>query len=182
MKQVGGRHLIVVAVAVLAAVAGFLVSRGTSDPAPTAQVDPAAGNAILALALPDSHGELQALQQWRDRVLVVNFWATWCPPCLTEIPDFAAVSRGFADSPVQFVGLAIDKAESVRKFGEEHNVPYPLLIGTPQTLGLTTALGNAVQALPYTIIFDRAGKIAHIKLGTLNRTELEGKIRALLGE
>ena len=175
----GWRAVAVATVAILAAAAGFVVSRNAGDPT-TVRVAPDAAAAVLALALPDAAGSAQPLAQWRGSVLVVNFWATWCPPCLAEIPDFAAASRGFSGTAVQFVGIGIDRPESVRSFGDEHEVPYPLLVGTPQTLALTAGLGNRAQALPFTIIFDRAGNIAHIKLGALNRTELEGKIRALL--
>jgi peroxiredoxin len=176
----GWRAAVVATVAILAAAAGFLVSRNTVDSGDAGHVAPDAGAAVLALTLPDATGSTQSLAQWRGSVLVVNFWATWCPPCLAEIPDFAAASRSFSGAAVQFVGIGIDRVESVRSFDDEHEIPYPLLVGTPQTLELTAELGNRAQALPFTVIFDRDGNIAHIKLGALNRTELEGKIRALL--
>ncbi|NMG76091.1 redoxin domain-containing protein [Aromatoleum diolicum] len=177
------RNTLIVAVAALAASAGYLAQRNASSS--TSGQPYAARNAgapILALTLPDSNGGLQALEQWRGKVLVVNFWATWCPPCLREIPDFARVSERFSGAAVQFVGISIDKPDNVRKFADELKVPYPLLIAPLQTLELTTPLGNTAQALPFTAIFDRRGGLQLIKLGTLNEVELEGKIRALLAE
>lgn len=167
-------------VAVAAATAGYLTNRNTQPPAETAGVSPDAGSALLGLTLPDLAGQPQALSQWQGKVLVVNFWATWCPPCRKEIPDFAEVSLKLSEQPVQFVGLSIDAADKVQAFQDEHAVPYPLLIGTPQTLQLAADFGNQAQALPFTVILDRDGRIAHIKLGTLKADELEGRIRALL--
>ena len=175
------RTALIAATAILAAATGFLASRTFFDGASDTQgIDTTAGRSLFTLTLPDSDGKPQALEQWRGKVLVVNFWATWCPPCRTEIPDFSDVSRAFADAPVQFVGVSIDNVTKVREFDTEFDIPYPLLIGTPQTLGLTASLGNTAQALPFTIIFDRTGDIGLIKLGVLKRAELEGKIRALL--
>ncbi|WP_018988048.1 TlpA family protein disulfide reductase [Aromatoleum toluclasticum] len=175
------RNTLILAVAAVAGFAGYLTRHAASPsrPAPP-QVARDAGAPILALELPDSNGQPQALAQWRGKVLVVNFWATWCPPCLREIPEFAAVSRRFADAPVQFVGIGIDQPDNVRRFSEENKVPYPLLIAPLQTLAVTSALGNTSQALPFTAIFDRQGELDFVKLGTLNEAELEGKIRALL--
>ncbi|NMG46053.1 redoxin family protein [Aromatoleum toluvorans] len=176
------RNILIVAVAAIAALGGYLAQRSIApSPATGApQVARDAGAPILALNLPDSKGANQALAQWRGKVLVVNFWATWCPPCLREIPEFSAVSRRFADAPVQFVGIGIDQPDNVRKFAEENKVPYPLLIAPLETLAVTSALGNSSQALPFTAIFDRQGELDFVKLGTLNEAELEGKIRALL--
>lgn len=177
--------LLIAAVAVGAAAAGYLTRQGLSEPDSAARLDPAtaehAGTALMALELPDLDGHPQALEQWRGNVLVVNFWATWCPPCIKEIPEFSAVSRRHADAPVRFVGISIDQAEAVRRFQRDFEVPYPLLIGTPNTLTMAKSFGNSVQALPFTVILDQAGEVRHIKLGTLNEAELEGKIRALLG-
>lgn len=173
------RALLIAAVAVAAGLAGYFTREGTRSDA-EAGVDPKAGGQLLAMTLPDAQGQPQALAQWRGKVLVMNYWATWCPPCRREIPDFAAVSRAFSEAPVQFVGISIDRVENVTAFAAELDVPYPLLIGSPDTLAMTERLGNRAQALPFTVILDRAGDIRHVRLGTLNQTELEGKIRALL--
>lgn len=174
------RTLLVAAVAITAGVAGYLAREGASTGAEAPGADPQAGRQLLAMTLADAHGQGQALEQWRGKVLVMNYWATWCPPCRKEIPDFAAVSRKFSAEPVQFVGISIDRVENVKAFDAEFEVPYPLLIGSPDTLAATQHLGNTAQALPFTVILDRQGDIRHVRLGTLNQAELEGKIRALL--
>ena len=81
---------------------------------------------------------------------------------------------------MQFIGLSIDSVDKVRAFKDEFKVPYPLLIAGPEVLTLAAGFGNEARALPFTLIIDRDGTVRHIKLGTLKREELEGKIRALL--
>ncbi len=176
------QYLLVAVVAVAAGIAGYLTSRSL-QPAASAgvqAVSPESVDALFALTLPDSEGQPQQLAQWRGKVIVANFWATWCPPCRKEIPDFAEASRNMAADPVQFVGISIDSVDRVRTFDDEFDVPYPLLIAGPDVLKLAAGFGNTAQALPFTVIIDRDGRVRHIKLGTLNRSELEGKIRAML--
>jgi len=139
-----------------------------------------AGSAFWDRSFETPVGKNQPLSQWKGQVLVVNFWATWCPPCRKEIPDFSAASEALADQPVQFIGISIDSLEKVRAFDDEFKVPYPLLIAGADILTLAAGFGNDARALPFTVVIDREGKARHIKLGTLNRDELERKIRAPL--
>ena len=111
------RYALIAAVALMSAAAGWQFNRHTA-PTTKPQIAPGASAALMALALPDPDGTTQAIEQWRGKVLILNFWATWCPPCLREIPDFAKVSQAFADAPVQFVGISIDSADKVRAFGD----------------------------------------------------------------
>jgi len=176
----GAQYILIATIAVAAAAAGMVVSRSGTPDAALPGVAANAGESLLALNLRDAAGTEYPLENWRGRIMVINFWATWCPPCLREIPDFIAVSRRHDPAVVQFVGISIDNADNVREFDDAFQVPYPLLIGSLETLGLAAAFGNTAQALPFTVILDRQGAIRHVKLGTLNETELEGKIRALL--
>ena len=174
-------YLLIATAAAAAAAAGMYASatlRGNHSAA--AEFPRAAADTLLAITLPDAEGVDHSLADWRGKVLVINFWATWCPPCIKEIPEFSAVARRHAEQPVQFVGLSIDTADNVREFNARFEVPYPLLIGNSQTLSLATEVGNTARALPFTVIIDRDGRIAHVTLGTLNEDQLEGKIRPLL--
>lgn len=174
------RYALIAVVAIAAGTAGYLTN--TSMRATASANDAASGSAetLYAITLPDTEGTEQTLAQWRGSVIVVNFWATWCPPCIKEIPEFSAVSRKYADAPVQFVGISIDTLENVKSFDEKFDVPYPLLIGSSQTLGLAAEFGNTARALPFTVILDRQGRVQHVTLGTLNEKQLERKISALL--
>lgn len=183
MRKRAARLALLAGLAILAAAAGHLTRQHLADgaTAATRQVPAAAVDALFALELPDADGRPQPLSQWRGKVVVANFWATWCPPCRKEIPEFAAVSTDLADAPVQFVGISIDSADKVRAFDDEFDVPYPLLIASHEVLALAAEFGNDAQALPFTVIIDRDGRARHVKLGTLDKAQLEGKIRPLLG-
>lgn len=172
--------LILAAVALAAASAAYFARHSGGHGPAVHEVSASSVDALLALRLPDTAGVDQALEQWRGKVIVANFWATWCPPCRKEMPDFAASSQAFADQPVQFVGISIDDADKVRAFGEELQIPYPLLIAGNEVLQLARGFGNDARALPFTVILDRAGKPRLIRLGSLTRSELDARIRELL--
>lgn len=143
-------------------------------------VAPNASKALLALTLPDLAGTPQALGQWKGKILVVNYWATWCPPCKEEMPAFSRIHEKYAANGVQFVGISIDSAEKVKKFQSASPVRYPLLLGSMENMQTTVDLGNAAQGLPFTVILDRQGEVYSTKLGKLPESVLEERLMALL--
>lgn len=173
--------LLVLLVALLASTAGiYVASLRETPPAPAVSADTTAR--LYALRLPDLANQVQPLAQWKGKVLVVNFWATWCPPCRKEIPEFDKTAQHFKDKDVQFVGISIDSPDKVRQFRDETQVTYPLLIAGLDTLEIADALGNRARALPFTVIFDRAGRLQHVKLGTLTQAQLTQQIESALAQ
>ena len=172
---------LVVIVALAAGGAGMLYARKDAPPATASPVQTAALAKLMALDLPDAKGVRQPLAQWKGKVLVVNFWATWCPPCRKEIPAFSAMSQKYADKDVQFVGISIDTEKNVSDFQAAQKVRYPLVIASPAVVQLTEELGNASQGLPFTLIIDKTGAISLVKLGALSEDELDRKLAGLSG-
>lgn len=138
------------------------------------------GSAVLSIVLPDAQGQQQPLAQWRGKVLVVNFWATWCAPCREEMPEFVATQKRDGAKGVQFVGIAVDDPEKVRAFVKEIGLNYPALIGGYGAIELSKRLGNDLAALPFTIVLDRAGRVAHTQLGPLKPAKLDDLLGRLL--
>jgi len=128
---------------------------------------------LLAIALPDEQGASQPLSQWRGKLMVVNFWATWCAPCREEMPLFVKAQREHGARGVQFVGIAIDEAPKVRQFTQEIGLNYPSLIGGYGAMELSKSLGNTVMALPFTIVVDRQGRIVMTQLGPVKPAQLD---------
>ena len=163
-----------VAIAASAAGAGFQLWRTRGGPA----VDATA--ALLALRLKDLDGTEQALNQWQGKVLVINFWATWCAPCREEIPAFVRLQEKYRDRGLQFVGIAIDEPGPARAFAREFAINYPVLVGNLQAMEISRAAGNRAGALPFTVVLDRRGSVADTALGKLSEDRLDALILGLL--
>jgi thiol-disulfide isomerase/thioredoxin len=134
----------------------------------------------MLASLSDPSGRPQMMSQWRGKVLVVNFWATWCAPCRKEIPALIRVQHKYALNGVQFVGIALDNVSKVRDYAEEMRIDYVLLIGGIETLGVTKDLGNRAGVLPFTVVLDRAGKVAYGHTGALTEALLGDVLTPLL--
>jgi len=134
--------------------------------------------ALFGVALPDAKGREQSIGQWQGKVLVVNFWATWCVPCREEMPEFVKAQQELGPRGLQFVGIAIDDVAKVEAFAAELGLNYPVLIGGYGAIELSRSFGNRLGALPFTIIVDRSGRISHTQLGPIKDEHL----RAIVGQ
>lgn len=130
----------------------------------------------------DMAGETRALKEWRGKVVVVNFWATWCAPCRTEMPGFAALQRQYGSQGVQFVGVAFDDRPTVQAFLQKTKlaIPYPLLPADEEILPLMRAYGNAQAVLPHTVVVDRQGRVILSHIGILSKADMARHIEAAL--
>ena len=170
------RRAALVVAAALALAAGLYFGRPAAPPTTS---DPAA-QAMLALSLPDLDGAQRPLGQWRGKVLVVNFWATWCAPCREEMPAFVKAQSEYGPRGLQIVGIGIDDAAKLRQFATEIGLNYPALVGGYGALELSKTLGNTLLALPFTVVIDRQGKVAHTQLGPLKPDKLAAIVTQLL--
>lgn len=163
-------------IALMAFGAGIWVSEKRQADAP----DQTASQALFALALPDLQGQSRRLEQWRGKVLVVNFWATWCAPCREEIPIFVGLQDRYAANGLQFVGISIDEVDKTREFATTFKMNYPVLIGTFDTVEVSRQAGNKRRVLPYTVILNRNGEIVAAELGGVSEEKLEALVKPLL--
>lgn len=113
---------------------------------------------------------------WRGRPLLVNFWATWCPPCIEELPLLSRIYDEKKANGWQFIGLAIDQPDLVQRFLARTPVSFPVVMAGAKGVGLTRSLGNAAGGLPFSVIFDAKGEIRQRKLGQLKPADLRAWI------
>lgn len=128
----------------------------------------------------DLEGATRRVQEWDGKVLVVNFWATWCAPCRKEIPFFNTLQQRYAEQGLQFVGIAVDDARAVKRFMEVIPIDYPVLVGDDDAIPVAKAYGNKEGVLPFTVFIGRDGNIASIAKGGLTEEIAEQTLRKLL--
>lgn len=150
--------------------AGVWVAQQRYTPDDTAQ---AAHLAVWQTTFTDLQGRPQSLSQWRNKMLVVNFWATWCAPCREEIPDLNAIRREYAAKNLEIVGIGIDNAAAMINYTRSVPIDYPIWVGENNALELSRALGNPAGALPYTVVFAPDGTILLRHLGRLPKNKLQ---------
>ncbi len=173
--------ILLVGFALIAAVVGYKIGFNEKTPsAPPAINASASLNALTGLSLTDLSGQVQGLESWRGRILVVNYWATWCAPCRDEMPGFSRLHQKLQAKGVQFVGISTDTADKIIEFQKTTPVGYPLLIGDMNVMTKSAELGNNRQALPFTAVFDREGNLAMTRLGRWNEAELEARLDDLI--
>ena len=144
-------------------------------------------------------GKTLRLSDYRGQVVVLNFWATWCPPCREEIPDFIALYRAYKDAKVAVIGIALnDEADNLRSFSEKFGIPYPIVMGNEEVLAVFSqvegvpsvlrrgsnevTMGNGgIQVIPTTFTIDREGNIYRKHVGLRKREDLEPEVNKLLG-
>ncbi|MBJ7516341.1 MAG: TlpA family protein disulfide reductase [Stenotrophomonas sp.] len=143
------------------------------DPASKA-VSAGIGDPLPPLVLPDLSGAPVDLQRFRGRPLLINVWASWCAPCVEEMPELARFAAAQGDHGVQVLGLALDSAEGVREFLRRVPVDYPIVLETPGPADASVHLGNTQGLLPYTVLVDAQGRIVRQKLGPFVHGEIEG--------
>jgi thiol-disulfide isomerase/thioredoxin len=127
---------------------------------------------LPAIVLPALSGAPTTLQTFRGKLLVVNFWATWCEPCRREIPLLQRLQHEHAKDGIEVVGIAVDHREDVARYAAQQHIAYPLLVGEQGGLEMVNALGMDT-VLPFSVFADRSGRIVTLKIGELHRDEAE---------
>lgn len=167
------RTWLVAGVGALAAAGGaFWYGRKAALPESTAEADGAAAVDLWAQRFPRPEGGELVMAELRGRPLLINFWATWCPPCIKELPEFDRFARARA-AQLQVVGLAIDQLAPVQEFLKKQPVGFAIGLAGFAGTDLARSLGNAAGALPFTVLLDGQGRVLQRKLGETHATDLE---------
>jgi len=178
----------VVAIVGLALAAGYVSSRylgpaSKNPPAPTTVGPKAAATAIPErrpdFSLVDSQGRRRSISEWDGRPLMVNFWATWCPPCRREIPLLNALRGKYGPRGYEIVGIAVDFRDDVLAYMNSTPISYPMLIGEQDAIDVAQAFGIDDLYYPSTVFIDRRGRIVTIKVGELHAPEADAILSAV---
>lgn len=135
---------------------------------------------LQLIPLPDLTGHTRQISEWRGKIVLVNFWATWCAPCREEIPMLIALREKYSSNGLEIVGIAVDSVSNVVEYASKYGITYPVLIADAGGIDVMRKLGNAAGALPYTVVLDRSGVIVSRKLGILRRSEVEHQIKEMI--
>lgn len=135
---------------------------------------------LFAATLPDLDDKPVALERYKGKPLVVNFWARWCGPCRAEIPELIKF-RNAHKGKIEVLGIGIeDKAEPAKEFAKAYDMDYPVLLAKDKGIPLMQVLGNGKAGLPFTIIVDRDGRMLGKKMGVMKKADLEAAADSLL--
>jgi thiol-disulfide isomerase/thioredoxin len=163
----------------------FVQQRFGQDTTPDTR-EPADTPAVLDgrrpdFVLPDLEGRPRDISEWDGQLLVLNFWATWCGPCVHEIPMLNELQQTHAGRGLQVIGIAIDDPDKVKHFQTEVPMAYPTLLGQMAAIEVARRYGNASGGLPYTVVVDPAGTVVATHAGALTRPEAEALVSPYLG-
>jgi len=165
-------------VAVAAIAAGSYIYHSRAPKVGGSDLPDDVGARLYSLSLPDLSGTVQPIAQWKGRPLVVNFWATWCAPCVKEMPELQALHEKYPD--IQFVGIGVDKVDNMRQFLQKVAVSYPLLVMGGGAVDTLRQLGNPTGGLPFTLIFNADGSLSRKILGQIKMDDLDRSLAGLM--
>lgn len=132
--------------------------------------------------LPNMAGEPTAISAYDGKALLVNFWATWCPPCRREIPLLKALQTEYGDDGLQVIGIAVDEMDLVRDYNREMAFNYPVLVGQEDAVAVAEGFGIELYGLPFSVITDKNGKILRIHQGEITEDEADKLVALALGK
>ena len=167
---------LLIAVAVFGGAAGVWLGSRHSAPQ---MVESAATQSLFGQSLNDLAGQPQALWTYRGQPLLVNFWATWCAPCVEEMPAISVLHDELAQKPIKIIGIGIDSPTNIREFVQRVKVNYPLYIGGMGGSELTRNFGNQAGSLPFTVLIGADGRVRKTYLGRLKMDQVRADIAAL---
>ena len=155
-----------ISVAIIGLLLGFL-----SQQYPSAA--PHTAHPLDKITLPDLSNTPRSLAEWAGKKRVINFWATWCPPCRKEIPALITLQNNSTTNNVQVISIAIEDKQSVQSFLKDYPINFPVLIAGDDGITLSTKMGNRANAVPFTVFIDGDGAIQKTHAGEISLLELQ---------
>jgi thiol-disulfide isomerase/thioredoxin len=171
-----GYGIVAVAFTVLGATAGVRQDANASAPAAAAATPVAA---LYAQSLNDLDGKPQALARWKGKPLLVNFWASWCAPCVAEMPELSALAAKDGGKRFNVIGIGIDSPSNLVQFSKKVKIGYPLYVGGMGGTDLSRALGNINGGLPFTVLIGADGQVRKTYVGKLKFDQLRADLAKL---
>jgi thiol-disulfide isomerase/thioredoxin len=175
-----------VAVAAMFGIMGALVAINKKEVPPyTTAIAPTGGKPhtavenLYAQSLNDLQGTPQPLSQWRGKPLLVNFWATWCAPCVQEMPELSELADADGGKSFNVIGIGIDSPSNMKEFADKLKIAYPLYVGGMGGTELSREFGNQAGGLPYTVLIGADGQVRKTYLGKLKFDELRADLAKL---
>jgi thiol-disulfide isomerase/thioredoxin len=181
-KKLAGYAILAAAFTVLGAIAGVRQeAKGplTTTYAPTDGRAHTAVTNLYAQSLNDLSGKPQALSQWKGKPLLVNFWASWCAPCVSEMPELSELAVKDGGKRFNVIGIGIDSPTNLAEFAKKIKISYPLYVGGMGATDLARNLGNANGGLPYTVLIGADGQVKKTYLGRLKFDQLRADLAKL---
>ena len=152
--------------------AAFLAAGAHAEPAKST-------GDLFATSLPDVKNQSQPLAQWKGKILLVNFWATWCHPCVQEMPELSNLQAKGKINNLQVIGIGIDSPENIQQFAAKYKISYPLYVGGVSASELMRKLGDGAGGLPFSLLIGPDGQVKKTYLGSLKIDQVKRDIGAL---
>jgi len=145
---------------------------------PTAPQAPAVAN-LFAQTMVEASGKQEPLSQWKGKPLIVNFWATWCGPCVEEMPELNALRAELIKKNIHVIGIGIDSQDNITQFAQKYKITYPLYIAGTNGTSLLRQFGNEAGGLPFTVMIGADGQVKKMYLGSIKFDELRKDLALL---
>lgn len=180
MNRITALVLVAIVAAAIGAAAAWYFFEPESAPQPEPPTVPAVPEYAADFSLRDLDGTTRAFSEWDGRIVVVNFWATWCAPCRREIPVLVDLQAAHDPEFLTVLGIAVDEDDAVREYVEQIGMTYTTLVGQLDAIETARAFGNHIGAMPYTVIVGPDRRIEWIHAGEVTAPMLEEALAPLL--